>query len=121
MNLTVTQNSSVVFTHNGHWLHPLFALEDFLTGSDLDASQLYLNDKLIGRGAAVLIHRMGFRRCHGQTLSIRGLTLLKELGIQCSYDLLVDRLDCQTELVLTDDLSLDDAYLELCRRAGRAQ
>ncbi|WP_168203321.1 DUF1893 domain-containing protein [Oceanispirochaeta crateris] len=120
MNLTVTHNDTVVFTHDGHWLHPLFALEDFLKESEWDCSELFLKDKLIGRAAAVLIHRMGFRRCHGSTLSSRGLSLFEDLGIQCSYDLLVDKLDCQTELILTDDLSLEEAYQELSRRAGRA-
>jgi len=119
LNLTVTGPDDFLFTHNGHWLHPLFALEDYLRNRNTDPSSLFLQDKLIGRGAAVLICRMGFKKCHGVTVSKKGLDYFHRYGIECTYDTLVDKLDCQTELVLTDDLSDDDAYEELNRRAGR--
>ncbi len=120
MNLTVYRGEETVFTDNGNWLHPLFALEDFLKDRDIDPASLRLKDKLIGRGAAVLIQRMGISECHGTIVSSRGLSYLEKHSIQCTYDELVDRLECQTELVLTDEMSPEDAYSELSRRAGRA-
>lgn len=119
MNLTVSCRDEIIFTHDGHWLHPLFALLDFLDSSDHIPSELFLTDKLIGRGAAVLIHRMGIRRCHGLTVSSKGLSYFKKKSIECTYDSLVEKLDCQTELVLSDELSSEEAYVELSRRAGR--
>ncbi|MDC7235980.1 MAG: DUF1893 domain-containing protein [Spirochaetales bacterium] len=120
MNLKVYKGEELVFSHDGHWLHPLFALEDFLSGSELDAHDLTLEDKLIGRGAAVLISRMGFRSCYGKTVSQRGLSWFEQKSVDCGYGKLVEKLDCQTELILTDDMTEEDAYAELARRAGRA-
>jgi Domain of unknown function (DUF1893) len=119
LNLTVSCRDEIIFTHDGHWLHPLFALMDFLASSDYTTSELFLTDKLIGRGAAVLISRMGIRRCHAVTVSSKGLSYFKQKSIECTYDNLVEKLDCQTELVLTDELSSEEAYVELSRRAGR--
>jgi len=120
LNLIVKGPDNFIFTDDGHWLHPLFALEDHLKSLDVDSSLLELRDKLIGRGAAVLICRMGIKKCHGSVVSRRGLSYLNKYSIECTYDTLVDRLDCQTELVLTDEMSSDDAYSELSRRAGRS-
>ena len=120
MNLSVSCQKKIIFTHDGPWLHPLFALEDFLGSSNYDSSQLYLTDKLIGRGAAVLIHRMGIRRCHGSIVSSRGLSYLQKMSVTCTYDRLVEKLDCQTEMILGDDMSTAEAYAELSRRARRS-
>ena len=119
MNLTVYYQDKQIFCHNGHWLHPLFALEDFLQDKDYHRGHLRLEDKLIGRGAAVLIHTMGILACHGKTVSRRGLSYCQKVSIQCTYDHLVDRLDCQTELLLGDTMDTKEAYRELSRRAGR--
>ena len=119
MNLSVSHHNEIIFSNDGHWLHPLFALMDFLDSADYSPSELFLTDKLIGRGAAVLIHRMGIRRCHGLTVSSRGLSYFNRMDVECSYDNLVETLDCQTELILTDDVSSEEAYAELSRRAGR--
>lgn len=120
MNLTVSHQNRIIFSHDGHWLHPLFALEDFLNDSEYDPAELYLKDKLIGRAAAVLIHRMGFKNCHGNIISSRAVKFFEEQNIKFTYVELVKRLECQTELILTDDVSPDEAYAELCRRAGRS-
>lgn len=120
MNLKVYSGESLVFTNDGNWLHPLFALADFLQTSDLDVNSLFLEDKLIGRGAAVLIIRMGIKKCHAGIISSRAVSLFEQYDISWTYDEIVDKLDCQTELVLSDHMSLEDAYSELARRAGRS-
>ena len=119
MNLKVYSGESLVFKHDGKWLHPLFALEDFLKDSNLEAESLSLEDKLIGRAAAVLIVRMGIKKCHAGTISSRAVSLLETTDVVWSYDHIVDRLECQTEMILTDNMSMDDSYAELARRAGR--
>lgn len=119
MNLTVLNNSKIVFTSNKSWLHPLFDLMDFLTPGNIPAEKLFVQDKLIGRGAAVLLAKMGITRCHGKIISKRALPVLDEYRIAYSYDTLVEQLECKTEIVLTDDMSLQEAFLELSRRAGR--
>ena len=49
-----------VFTSTGKWLHPLFELEDYLVEHGLEPGNLILQDKIIGKAAALLIHRLGF-------------------------------------------------------------
>jgi Domain of unknown function (DUF1893) len=119
MNLTVRKDDEIIFTSDKSWLHPLFELMDFLEPGTITVKNLYVLDKLIGRGAAVLLAKMGITQCHGKIISKRALPVLEEYGIIYSYDTLVDQLECKTEIVLTDDMSLQDAFLELSRRAGR--
>jgi len=119
MNLTVRKDDEIVFTSNKSWLYPLFDLMEFLTSGTITANTLFVQDKLIGRGAAVLLAKMGIMHCHGKIISKRALPVLEEHGITYSYDKLVDQLECQTEIVLTDNMTLEEAYLELSRRAGR--
>ena len=119
MNLTVRKNDEIVFTSNKSWLHPLFDLMDFLAPGTIPAKNLFVQDKLIGRGAAVLLAKMGIANCHGKIISKRALPVLEEYGIAYTYDTLVDQLECQTENVLTESMTLEEAYQELARRAGR--
>ncbi len=119
MNCVVKRQEVILFEHDGNWLHPLFALEDFLAGENLKADDLSLEDKLIGRGAAILIARMGIKRCHGRVVSRKALPVAEKYNITLTWDSLVDTLSCQTEQVLTEDMSLEESYRELARRAGR--
>ena len=119
MNCVVKRQEEILFEHDGNWLHPLFALEDFLNKENLKTEDLYLEDKLIGRGAAVLIACMGIQRCHGRVVSRKALPLAEEYNITITWDTLVDTLACQTEQILTGDMTLEESYRELSRRAGR--
>lgn len=118
-NLIVKEKNNIIFTSDGHWLYPLFELEDFLKSNTFSIDDISLNDKLIGRGAAVLICTMGIKKCHGRTMSRKALTVLENHKIQYSYDELIDSLQCQTETALTDEMTLIESYNELSRRAGR--
>ncbi len=102
MNCTVRKQDQIIFENDGKWLHPLFALEDFLSESAYEGKDLTLEDKLIGRGAAVLIARMGIKKCHGRVVSRKALPVLEKYRIEVSWDELIDTLACQTEQVLTD-------------------
>ena len=59
--LTVFHNGTPIFTSDGKWLHPLFELEDYLTEHAFQPDKLILQDKIIGKAAAFLIHRLGVR------------------------------------------------------------
>ncbi len=117
VNLILLWKGEELFTHRGKWLHPLFALESFLQGRGIPPAELFLKDKLIGRGAGVLILRMGLSRCHGRVVSQGGLALLEEGGVVCTYDELVPALSCQTETAL-EGMPLEEAYQELRCRGG---
>lgn len=107
----------LIFTHHGRWLHPLFALLDFLDSQALlDRSSLLLRDKIIGRGAAVLIARAGIKKVHGDLVSQRALPLLQGHGIAVTWDALVDGIQCMTEGLITEEMPLDTAVALLYER-----
>ena len=61
LTLTVLHEGKPIFTSFGKWLYPLFELEDYLAEHPIQPENLILQDKIIGKAAALLIHRLGFR------------------------------------------------------------
>lgn len=120
-SLIVKLNEQIVFTNDQHWLYPLFEFEDFLNKNELVVSNLYLRDKIAGKAAACLIVFLGIKRCHIELLSSRAIPVFKSNGIEFTYDNLVDHIQCRTEDLITDKMSIADAYLFLRKRAGRVQ
>ena len=59
--LTVLHEGTPIFTSYGKWLHPLFELEAYLADHAFQPAHCILQDKIIGKVAALLIHRRGFR------------------------------------------------------------
>ena len=70
--LTVLHEGTPIFTSYGNWLYPLFELEAYLAAHAIEPDQLILQDKIIGKAAALLIHRLGFRTVHAGVLSRLG-------------------------------------------------
>ncbi len=120
-SLIVSSNDKIIFTSNQHWLYPLFELEDFLQQNQLDASDLFLRDKIAGRAAASLMVHLGIRRCHVGLISQLAVSVLKRYDVAYSYDRVVDQIQCRTENLIGDDMSISDAYLLLRKRAGRVK
>jgi len=118
-SLIVSLNNETVFTSDQHWLYPLFELEDFLGKIKISADVLFLRDKIAGKAAASLIVYLGIKRCHIELLSERAIPVFKSHGIEFSYDRLVDHIQCRTEDLLTDRMSIAESYLFLRKRAGR--
>jgi len=117
--LTIFHDATPIFTSYGKWLHPLFELEDYLTEHPVQPETLILQDKIIGKAAALLIHRLGFRTVKVGILSKLGETVLQRHEIAYTYEQLVDRIHCQTEVLLTDVEDSEEAYGLLKVRAGR--
>ena len=80
---------------------------------------LVLQDKIIGKAAALLIHRLGFRTVKAGILSKPGEAVLQGYGIAYAYEQIVDRIRCQTEELLAEVEESEDAYDLLKVRAGR--
>src|SRR5215471_18268382 len=95
--LIVFRNGTPIFTSYGTWLHPLFELEAYLADHPIEPAQLLLQDKITGKAAALLIHRLGFRTVKAGVLSKLGEAVLQCHGIVYSYAQLVERIHCQTE------------------------
>jgi hypothetical protein len=117
--LTVFHNGTPIFTSHGTWLHPLFELEAYLADHAFQPAHLTLQDKIIGKAAALLILRMGFQTVKAGVLSKLGETVFQRHGITYTYQQLVDRIHCQTEELLATVEDPDEAYRLVTVRAGR--
>ena len=108
--LTVLRDGTPIFTSFGKWLHPLFELEEYLAGHSFRPETLILQDKIIGKAAALLIHRLRFRTVKTGVLSRVGEAVLQQYGIAYTYEELVDRIHCQTEELLAKVEDPEEAY-----------
>ena len=117
--LTVFRNGTSIFTSSSKWLHPLLELEEHLADHAFEPDHLILQDKIIGKAAALLIHRLGFRTVKAGVLSRLGEAVLQRHGIAYTYELLVDRIHCQTEKLLATVEDPEEAYQLVKVRAGR--
>ena len=116
---TVFRNGTPIFTSHSKWLHPLFELEMYLAAQPIQPENLILQDKIIGKAAALLIHRLGFRTVKAGLLSRRGEAVLQRHGIAYTSEQLVDHIHCQTEELLAEVEDPDEAYQLVKVRAGR--
>src|SRR5215470_9726912 len=92
--LTVLYEGSPIFTSYGKWLHPLFELEAYLADHAFQPENLILQDKIIGKAAALLIFRLGFRIVKAGILSRLGEAVLQRHGMSYTSEQVVDR-HCQ--------------------------
>jgi hypothetical protein len=117
--LTVFHNGTPIFTSNGNWLHPLLELEEYLADHAFQPKNLLLQDKIIGKAAALLILRMGFHTVKAGILSRLGEAVFQRHGMAYTYEQLVERIHCQTEELLATVEDPEEAYQLVKARAGR--
>ncbi len=117
--LELRVDGTTVFASSGKWLHPLFELEQFLAARRIDRARAEIRDKIVGRGSAFLIVRMGIRTVRAGILSRLGRDVLDRAGAACSWESLVDRIQCRTESLLSDTTDPEEAYRILADLAQR--
>ena len=117
--LPVFHNGTPIFTSRSNWLHPLFELEAYLADYPFEPAHLILQDKIIGKAAALLIHRLGFQMVKAGVLSRLGEAVFQRHGITYTFEQLVDRIQCQTEELLATVEDPEEAYRLVKVRAGR--
>ena len=120
-SLIIRSNNIIIFASDSHWLHPLFEFDDFLSKNAFPVSGLFLQDKIAGKAAACMIVYLGIKRCHIELISERAIPVFEKAGVDYTYDTKVEHIDCRTEYLITDDMSVDDAWLFLRKRAGRVE
>ena len=108
-----------VFSSVGKWLYPLFELEEFLRTAGYPPHSLRVEDKIVGKAAALLLVRLGIRNLRAGVLSELGRDVLKSFHVQYSAGLTVRRIDCQTEILLAEVEDPEQAYRIVAARAGR--
>lgn len=120
-SLIIRYQDQVIFTSDSHWLHPLFELADFLTEQQIPAAELFLQDKIAGKAAACMMAYLGIRKCHIELMSERAVPVFKKAGIAYTYDRMVEQIECRTEFLITDEMTVDAVWLFLRKRAGRVE
>lgn len=118
-SLIVFLDQDIFFQSDSKWLHPLFALEEFLVDHPTDMTQAKIYDKVVGKAAAMLMARLAVGRVHGELMSVLAIQFFERLGTPYTYGQVVDRIDCKTETILLDIDDINQAYQVLCRRARR--
>ncbi len=119
-SLELNVDGRTVFSSTGRWLHPLFELSDFLDRTRIDVAAAELRDKVVGRGSAFLVVRLGIRRVHAALLSRLGKDVLDRAGVEVTWDALVDRIECATESLLESVTDADEAWRILSDRRAAA-
>jgi hypothetical protein len=118
-SLEVYRDKELVFSSRGKWFYPLFELEKFLAENDIPGRELYVRDKVTGRGAAFLIVRLGIRKLHTGLLIRLGQSVLENWHAEYTRDTLVDKIDCRTEDLLADETDPEKVYALLSARASK--
>lgn len=118
-SLAVTYRETTIFESSGNWLHPLFDLETFLQQHNYPVEELVLYDKIIGKAAAMLMVRLGFKKVFTGILSILGEEVFKRFSVDYSAGVIIERIQCATENSLENIDDPEEALLILKRRAGR--
>ena len=119
VTLRAFHGESEVFSSTGKWLHPLFELEEFLRTSPFHPGSIRVEDKIVGKAAALLLVRLGIRRVKAGILSRLGREVLKRHGVEFSSAEAVERIECRTESILEAVEDPEQAYRVLAVRAGR--
>jgi zinc transport system ATP-binding protein len=121
VSLEFIMDGQVLFSSTGKWLHPLFELEQFLKAREINASMGEIRDKVVGRGSAFLMVRLGVRTAHAGMLSRLGKDVLDHAGVACTWNVIVDEIECQTESILREVTDPEEAYPILAERARKAR
>jgi len=117
LTLCVYANEELIFSDQGRWLTPLFALEEFLQTYEGDRSNLAAHDTAAGKAAAILMVRMGIKRVHINLMSQLALTYYESNGVEASYEKKIEKLACKTETLLETLTESDEMYRLLRMRA----
>ena len=119
VTLRVYHEKREVFTSTGKWLYPLLELEEFLRTCSYPPQSLRLEDKIVGKAAALLFVRLGIREIKAGVLSKPGRAVLERHNLRYSAKQIVERIDCQTESLLAEVEDPEQAYRIVAARAGR--
>jgi hypothetical protein len=109
-----------IFSSTGEWLHPLFELEEFLNAGSCPRESVLVEDKIVGKAAALLLVRLGIRRIRAGLLSSLARAVLERYEMEYEAAGSVERIDCRTEILLSEVEDPEEAYRIVKARAGRS-
>jgi hypothetical protein len=84
--------------------------------SSLPVEELVVQDKIVGKAAALLMVHFRIKKVKAQLLSRLGLETLLQFKVTFTYQQLVDRIYCQTEELLQREMDPESGYRILTAR-----
>lgn len=127
VSLQVFNDSDLIFSSSGKWLHPLFEFEEFLKNYSGDRNNLCSHDSAIGKAAAVLSIRLGIKKINAELASENARNFISLYNhnsseqIELKFVNSVPKLLCQTENQLEPLSDIDEMYFLLRQRAKLVQ
>lgn len=118
-SLEVYYQNQLIFFSDRNWIYPLFELEKFLQTTGHPVQELLVQDKIVGKAAALLLVYFGISRVRAQLISRLGMETLTHFKVDFEYQKLVDRIYCQTEELLQQEIDPSAAYRLLSERIER--
>lgn len=109
----------VIFSSTGKWLHPLLEAEQYLRDEKVNPTSLYLHDRIAGRAAAALTVHIGFAGVHINLMSRLAQDVYATYHIPYCADQVVDQIQCQTEHIIHDSMSISAIYDLITERARK--
>ncbi len=106
----------MIFHSDRNWLYPLLELEEFVKKKDYDAQTLLVQDKIVGRAAALLLVRLNAGEVRAEKLSVSGKEVLDHYDIPYTHKELLHEVTCQTEKILLNELDPEKAYQVIRQR-----
>ncbi|MDC7218367.1 MAG: DUF1893 domain-containing protein [Spirochaetales bacterium] len=117
----VFEGDELIFESGSHWLHPLFELGAYLKEHpEHKRKDLSLQDRIIGRAAALMIARLGIKHCSTPVVSERALPIFEGEKIELNYESTTPCLPCKTEEILAQETNPAQAWALLEERARKA-
>ena len=115
-SLEVYYQNELIFFSDRNWIYPLLELETFLKKTDHPVQELVVHDKIVGKAAAILMVYFRISRVKAQLISRLGKETLIHFKVNFDYQQLVDRIFCQTEELLQEEMDPNAAYRLLTER-----
>jgi hypothetical protein len=115
-SLEVYYQNELIFFSDRNWIYPLLELETFLKKTDHPVQELVVHDKIVGKAAAILMVYFRISRVKAQLISRLGKETLIHFKVNFDYQQLVDRIFCQTEELLQEEMDPNAAYRLLTKR-----
>lgn len=121
--LKLYYKNKIIFQSENKWLYPIFELEEFLKNFDGNIQDLVLEDSVIGKAAISLMIRLGIKNIHGILISKIALNFVNKNfnQINFSYESLVEKIKCQTEVQLENENNIEKIYYLIQERIKNSQ
>ena len=99
---TSNNKEKLIFYSDSHWLHPIFEFETFLSENPYNPQELLIEDKIIGRAAALLLVRLNIGKVKARLLSRLAQDIFEQYKIEYTFSKIKDRIACKTEDIRLD-------------------